>query len=414
MQTDQKRTVRLYAAWAVLTTLQISCGGSSPNGPTPPPPQGQAAAPTVSAVSPALGATAGGLGITISGSGFTAGAGVTIGGVAASGVAVASATSITATTPAHGAGSADIVVTNPDGQAGRLTAGFNYQVPASPPPAVTAVGPSSGPVAGGTSVTISGSGFTAGATVSFGSAAASAVSVASGTSITAMAPAGSAGSVDLVVTNPDGQTGRLTGGYAYVGSAPPPPPPPAAVAPTVSGISPASGTTAGGTAVTVTGTGFAAGATVSFGGTAASGVVVSSATSITATAPAHAAGGVDVVVTNTDGQNGRLSGGFTYNAPAPPPGTVVVITITSAGVSPSSVTIAPGTRIRFVNNDAVAHEMTSDPHPAHTQCPEINSAGLVLGGQSKETAVFSAVKTCGYHDHNDSDNPRWSGTILVR
>jgi plastocyanin len=368
----------------------------------------------VSGVSPGLGATSGGLGVTITGSGFAAGAGVSIGGVAATGVSVASATSITATTPAHGAGTADIVVTNPDGQSGRLTGGFNYQIPASPPPAVTAVGPSSGPVAGGTSVTITGSGFTAGATVSFGAAAASGVNVTSATTVTATAPAGSAGSVDLVVTNPDGQTGRLPGAYSYVGSAPPPPPPPAAAAPTVTGVTPSSATTAGGTQVTISGTGFAGGASVSFGGTAASGVVVASATSITATAPAHAAGGVDIVVTNTDGLNGRLSGGFTYNAPAPPPSSVVVVTITSAGVSPSTLTITPGTRVRFVNNDVVPHDMTSDPHPAHTQCPEINQAGLILGGQSKETAAFATVKTCGYHDHNDPDDPKWTGTILIR
>ncbi len=418
MQTEQKRRVRFYAAWAVLATLNVAsigCGGSSsPAGPSPqsPPP---AAAPTVGAISPGVGTTAGGQTVSITGSGFTAGASVSIGGVAASGVSVASATSITATTPARGAGQADVVVTNPDGQTGRLSNAFTYNAPSAPPPAVTAVGPSSGPVAGGTAVTITGSGFTAGASVSFGAAAAGSVNVASATSLTATAPAGSAGTVDLVVTNADGQSGRLTGGYTYVASAPPAPPPtPSPVAPTVAAVSPSSGTTAGGTTVTVTGSGFAAGAGVSFGGTAATGVVVSSATSITATTPAHAAGAVDVVVTNSDGLNGRLTGGFTFNAPAPPPATVVVVTITSAGVSPSTITIAPGTRVRFVNNDAVAHDMTSDPHPSHTQCPEINAAGMVLGGQSKETAVFTAVKTCGYHDHNDSDNPRWSGTILVR
>jgi plastocyanin len=403
----------------MLTALHIAsagCGGSSgPAGPSPqtPPP---AAAPTVGAITPGVGTTAGGQSVTITGTGFTSGASVSIGGAPATGVSVTSATSIAAMTPARGAGQADVVVTNPDGQSGRLSNGFTFNAPASPAPSVTAAAPSSGPVGGGTAVTITGTGFAAGANVSFGAAVASAVNVASDTSIVATAPAGNAGAVDLVVTNPDGQSARLTGGYTYVASAPPPPPPPPSpVAPTVTGVSPSSGTTAGGIAVTITGTGFAAGATVSFGGSAATGVVVSSATSITATTPAHAAGAVDVVVTNSDGQNGRLAGGFTYNAPAPPPATVVVVTITSAGVSPSTITISPGTRVRFVNNDVVAHDMTSDPHPSHTQCPEINAAGLVLGGgQSKDTAAFNTVKTCGYHDHNDSDNPRWSGTIIVR
>jgi hypothetical protein len=91
------------------------------------------------------------------------------------------------------------------------------------------------------------------------------------------------------------------------GQNPPPPPVP-------SSISPGSGTTAGGTAVTITGTGFAAGGTVSFGGTAATGVSVGSSTTITATTPAHGAGAVNVVVTNSDGQSGTLNNGYTYTS----------------------------------------------------------------------------------------------------
>src|SRR5437763_2845099 len=82
--------------------------------------------------------------------------------------------------------------------------------------------------------------------------------------------------------------------------------------PTVSAISPNSGTAAGGTPVTITGTGFLAGATVKLGGTAATGVTVVSSTSITATAAAHATGTVNVVVTNTDAQSGTLTNGYTY------------------------------------------------------------------------------------------------------
>ena len=77
-------------------------------------------------------------------------------------------------------------------------------------------------------------------------------------------------------------------------------------------ISPTSGTTAGGTPVTITGTGFLTGATVSLGGTAATGVTVVSSTSITATTAAHAAGAVNVVVTNTDAKTGTLTNGYTY------------------------------------------------------------------------------------------------------
>ena len=90
-------------------------------------------------------------------------------------------------------------------------------------------------------------------------------------------------------------------------------------APTVGRVSPTSGTTAGGTGITVTGTGFLAGATVTLGGTAASNVTVVNSTTITATTAAHAAGAVNVVVTNTDGQSGTLTNGYTYTATNPAP-----------------------------------------------------------------------------------------------
>jgi hypothetical protein len=107
------------------------------------------------------------------------------------------------------------------------------------------------------------------------------------------------------VTNSDGQSGTLSNGYTYVSPNPPP---------TVGSISPGSGTTNGGTPVSVGGTGFLSGATVSLGGTPATNVNVVSSTSITATTAAHAAGSVNVVVTNSDGQSGTLSNGYTYTA----------------------------------------------------------------------------------------------------
>ena len=175
----------------------------------------------------------------------------------------------------------------------------------NPAPTVSSISPTSGPTAGGTAVSITGTGFVSGASVSIGGTAASNVVVVSGTSITAKTPAHAAGAVNVVVTNSDGQSGTLTGGYVYTSTNP---------APTVSSISPTSGPIAGGTAVSITGTGFVSGASVSIGGTAASNVVVVSGTSITAKTPAHAAGAVNVVVTNSDGQSGTLTNGYTYSS----------------------------------------------------------------------------------------------------
>jgi hypothetical protein len=89
-------------------------------------------------------------------------------------------------------------------------------------------------------------------------------------------------------------------------------------APTVTGISPSSGSINGGTSVTISGTKFANGATVSFGGVAATNVIVVSDIRITATTPPHTAGAVSVLVTNPNGDTGVLAQGFTYIAPPMP------------------------------------------------------------------------------------------------
>jgi phosphatidylinositol-3-phosphatase len=166
--------------------------------------------------------------------------------------------------------------------------------------------PTSGPAAGGTTVTISGTGFANGATVTFGGTAASNVNVVGSTTITALTPAHASGPVNVVVTNPGGQNATSANGFTYAASP----------APTVSGVTPASGPTSGGTSITISGTGFTAGATVTVGGTAATNVNVSTSTTITATTPAHVAGVVDVVVTNPNGQSGGKLSAYTYTAPA--------------------------------------------------------------------------------------------------
>jgi hypothetical protein len=227
---------------------------------------------------------------------------VALGGVAATGVTVVNATTITGTTGAHAAGAVNVVVTNPDTQAGTLTNGFTYLAP----PTVTSITPTSGSTGGGTSVTITGSNFVAGATVALGGVAATGVTVVNATTITATTGAHAAGAVNVVVTNPNGQSGTLTNGFTYGSLSPPP---------TVTSVMPNSGSTAGGTGVTITGSNFVAGATVTLGGVAATGVTVVNATTITATTGAHAAGAVTVVVTNPNLQSGSLTKGFLYVTP---------------------------------------------------------------------------------------------------
>jgi hypothetical protein len=168
--------------------------------------------PTVSAVGPTSGQLNGGTNITITGAGFAAGASVSVGGVAASGVTVASATSITATTPAHAVGAVSVTVRNLDGQSGTLASAFTYL---AAPPAVSTVAPSLGSPDGGTVITITGTGFAAGASVTIGGSAATGVGVSGGTTITATTPTHNPGIVDVTVTNPDTQKSTLSGAFTY-------------------------------------------------------------------------------------------------------------------------------------------------------------------------------------------------------
>jgi hypothetical protein len=153
-----------------------------------------------------------------------------------------------------------------------------------PPPAVTRVAPKKGPAGGGTIVTITGSQLTGATAVSFGGVAATSFTVSSATSITALVPAGTGGTVDVRVTTPGGPSATVAGDhFTYT--------------PSLSGLSPATGPRAGGMPVTITGTGFALGTsatTFRFGTAKAASVNCTSTTSCLVVAPAHAPGVVDV------------------------------------------------------------------------------------------------------------------------
>jgi len=102
----------------------------------------------------------------------------------------------------------------------------------------------------------------------------------------------------------------------------------------ISSVSPTGGSTDGGTAIVITGSGFAAGATVTVGGTAAANVVVSSATEIRAVTPAHAAGAAAIIV-SVAGEAATLAGGFTYSAPAAPNAPPVITALSGRGSKPN-------------------------------------------------------------------------------
>lgn len=170
------------------------------------------------------------------------------------------------------------------------------------------VSPSSGSTAGGTTVTINGSNFVTGAVVFFGSTSAT-TTVVSSSQLTAMSPpAAVAGAVTLKVQNPDGQSATLPGGFTYTQVVVPAP-----MFAASNPVSPNSGSTSGGTLVTINGSNFVTGAVVSFGNTAASTTFMSAAQLMAMSPPAAVTGAVTLKVQNPDGQSATLPGGFTYN-----------------------------------------------------------------------------------------------------
>jgi len=95
-------------------------------------------------------------------------------------------------------------------------------------------------------------------------------------------------------------------------------------------------------------------------------------------------------------------------------GTVTgTFTITAAGVSPKTMTVAVGTRVTFVNNDSRPHDMNSNPHPEHTDCPEIN-VGFISAGATGTTQNLTRARVCGFHDHNQPDVTALQGTITIQ
>jgi hypothetical protein len=90
------------------------------------------------------------------------------------------------------------------------------------------------------------------------------------------------------------------------------------------------------------------------------------------------------------------------------------ITIANGRVTPSAVTITVGQSVTFVNNDGRVHNVSSDPHPVHTDCPQINAVGNLSNNQTRLTNAFPAARSCGFHDHDDPDNGALKGRITIQ
>jgi plastocyanin len=105
----------------------------------------------------------------------------------------------------------------------------------------------------------------------------------------------------------------------------------------------------------------------------------------------------------------------TPTSPTTPGSDVATITIGADGrVSPATVTIPRGGRVTFVNNHNVSHDMASDPHPSHTDCPQMDQVGFLQPGQQRTSGNFTTARTCGFHDHQREFDTGLQGRIVIQ
>jgi hypothetical protein len=110
------------------------------------------------------------------------------------------------------------------------------------------------------------------------------------------------------------------------------------------------------------------------------------------------------------GSPGGPSGGGTAS---PLPGAAATINILAGGTEPKTVTVPVGSRVNFANQSGGNIEISSDPHPSHTECPPLNVGGL-RAGQTGQTGAFTTARTCRYHDHGRPEDDRWQGAIVIQ
>jgi hypothetical protein len=170
--------------------------------------------PSLASIEPAVGPSAGGTPFLLRGNNFVAGAQVFIGGTAATGLTVVPPSVITGLTPPGASGARDVTVVNYDSSNGVLPGAFVY---VGATPTVRLVSPGTGATSGATTVTIVGTNFVDGLTVSFGGTLSPRVVVASSTTLTAVSPPHVAGTVSVTVTNPGNNSASNASAFTYTG-----------------------------------------------------------------------------------------------------------------------------------------------------------------------------------------------------
>ena len=280
-------------------------------------------APIISSIDKSSGSVAGGNPVTFKGSGFSSRAAVTFGGIPATAVTSRSPIAITATAPMHEPGRVDVELLVDSCIASIVKGGYTY-VASQPAPTgqtafvISSIDPAAGNVKGGTTVTISGSGFATGDQETFGGVKSATTRDATTGALVAVAPAHGAGRVDLEILR-DNKASSLPVGFSYYDQI------------TASSIQPSSGSIRGCEPLTLIGSGFVDGVTVTVGATPAQAVAVNSPTSLTVVMPRHPRGKADVVVA-LGSSVARLSGAYNYTCPSPSDTTLFVMVLLAGAI----------------------------------------------------------------------------------
>jgi hypothetical protein len=297
--------------------------------------------PSIAITSPSLSFTAGGEGATFTAAPFGSDdpVGWSLDGPGSISTTAGTATDYTPPDSVAGNTTASLSAT-----AGRLstTVTITIRPPGTPPPSpdIDSVVPTTGSILGGDTVTLTGTDFTPGAAVSFGGAPAT-VQEATATAIEVITPARSAGTVDVTVTNPDGQVSTLPSGFTFQ-------------ALELASLEPSAGCPAGGEVLTLTGTAFVEGTTVALGGAEAELQSVKDTTIVLSAPAREGPGTVSVTVSSPDGQSFTLDNAYTYQG----------LTLTS--VEPNTGPWTGGTEVTltgtcFVEETAVAFFPLCEP-----------------------------------------------------
>jgi hypothetical protein len=245
--------------------------------------------------------------VEIKGADFLPTVSVDFEGLVAASVQWLSPETVRVITPPGIPGIANLRVINGDAIPVTVHSGFTYEGESAPPPRVETLQPDRGDHRGGTFVTVLGQGFLAEPTVLVGDRPLTGVRVLSSCQLTGVTPGGAPGLATLMLRNRDGQSTTKLGAYAYLD--------PQAAAPVLQFVSPVSGSTIGGTPVTVTGSHFQPGARVFFESVSLTDWEFISAQELTGPSPAGQAGPARLRVVNPDGQSSVPVLGFTYLEP---------------------------------------------------------------------------------------------------